>query len=137
MLIYPHFPSRGSTIYKLAGQMHFNVTNKLTREYELAAYWEYTTFREEYRELEAISEKEDIKVINLYSRNIGKKYIDQKFEDVFGYSISINPLSFKKKCVRKSDTNAKHDGTIIQCPVNHVEEGYVYQKLVDNSWGDD
>jgi hypothetical protein len=137
MLVYPHFPSRGSTIYKLAGHMQFNVTNRLTHEFELAVYWEYTTFREEYHELEALAEKGYIPVINLYSRNIGKKYIDQMFKEVFGYSISIDPLSFMKKCVRKSDINAKHDGTIIQCPIKRVEDKYVYQKLVDNSWGDD
>ncbi len=137
MLIYPHFPSRGSTIYKLAGHMQFNVTNRLSREYELAIYWEYLTFREEYRELEAVAEKGHIRVINLHSRNISKKYSNQMFREVFGYSISIDPLSFKGECVRKSDINAKHDGTIIQCPIEQAEEGYVYQKLVDNSWGDD
>lgn len=136
MLVYPHFPSRGSTIYKLAGHLQFNVTNRLSRQYELAIYWEYLTFREEYRECEALAEKGHIRVINLHSRNIGKKYIDQMFRDVFGYSISIDPLSFNGECVRKSDINAKHDGTIIQCPIDHAEEGCVYQKLLDNSWGD-
>jgi hypothetical protein len=137
LLVYPHFPSRGSTIYKLAGEMGFNVTNNLTRDYEMAVYWEYLTFRKEYAELEAVAGKELKRVVNLHSRNIGKKYTDQVFGEVFGYSVGLDPLSFRGVCVRKSDINAKHDGTIILCPVAHVEEGFVYQKLVDNSWGDD
>ncbi len=48
----------------------------------------------------------------------------------------IDPLSYKGKCVKKSNLNGRRDGRIIDCPVEKPQEGFVYQMLIDNTAGD-
>jgi len=131
ILVYPHYPSRRSTIYLIAKKLHYNITNKPAKGFDFALYWEYLTFREEYAYLEGIVHKK--RVINLYSRDISKEAVDRAFKTVFGYSSFIDPLTHKGKFVKKNDINAIHDGTIVEGPVEHVEAGFVYQKLINNT----
>lgn len=72
------------------------------------------------------------KILNKNCKNIGKDKVNEVFEKVFGYSLSVDPLTHQGQCVRKSITNALHDGKIIQCPITEPEEGYIYQKLINN-----
>ena len=46
--IFPHFPSRRSTIYRVASKPGYNLTNKSPKGAAVAVFWEYLTFREEY-----------------------------------------------------------------------------------------
>jgi hypothetical protein len=131
ILVYPHYPSRGSTVYKVGNLLGYNVTNKPKKSTKMAVYWEYLTFREEFQKMEEISKTK--KVINLYSRDISKKFIDKIHQDVFGYATIVDPLIYNDKIVRKNDINAKHDGVIIQGPLDAVEDEFIYQRLIDNS----
>jgi hypothetical protein len=72
----------------------------------------------------------------MYNRDISKILVEKNFNEIFGYSSFINPLEYKGKAVKKNDINAKHDGEIIDCPVQKIEEGFIYQKLIDNSFSD-
>ena len=132
ILVYPHYPSRGSTIYKIGKVLGYNITNKPKKSTKLAIYWEYLTFREEFQFLEEYATSK--KVVNLHSRNISKQYVDKVHKDVFGYSTIINPLEYNGKIVKKNDINAKHDGEIIQGPITHLEDGFIYQILIDNTF---
>lgn len=131
ILIYPHYASRGSTIYKIAKKLNYNLTNNVNSKYKVAIYWEYLTHREEFLFLEKIAN--GTKVINLQSRNISKLYVDNAFKKIFQYSTIINPLTYTGKIVKKNDINAKHDGVILDAPLNKIEEGFIYQLLIDNS----
>jgi len=135
LFVYPHYPSRGSTIYKVGKVLGYNITNKLKSSVKYAIYWEYLTFREEFSLLEKLSNSK--KVINLYSRDISKLYIDGIHKKVFGYSTLIDPLVFNGKIVKKNDVNAKHDGEILDAPIELKEEGYIYQILIDNTFSDE
>ncbi|MEA3448119.1 MAG: hypothetical protein U9Q98_06675 [Bacteroidota bacterium] len=134
ILVYPHYPSRRSTIYSLAKQLNYNVTNRPHNKFDFAIYWEYLTFRKEFEYLESIARHK--KVINLYSRDISKKTVDQAVKSVFGYSTFINPLIYKGKIVKKNDINAIHDGTVLNGPVDKKEDGYIYQVLINNTTDD-
>ncbi len=134
LLIHPHYPSSGSTIYKLAHSMGYSISNKPDNQFEIAIYWEYLTFREEYQLLEKLAR--EIEVVNLYSRDISKVYLEDCFQNIFGYSTFIDPLQYNGKCVKKNDINAKHDGEILNCPVDKKEEGYIYQILINNAVND-
>ncbi|MGM0649910.1 MAG: hypothetical protein ACQES1_05305 [Bacteroidota bacterium] len=135
ILVYPHYPSRRSTIYLLARQLNYNVTNKPKNKFDFAIYWEYLTFRKEYEYLESIARHK--KVINLYSRDISKKTVDQAFKSVFNYSTFINPLTYKGKIVKKNDINAIHDGTVLDGPIEKKENGFIYQILINNKTNND
>ncbi|MFO7656910.1 MAG: hypothetical protein R6W78_07570 [Bacteroidales bacterium] len=135
ILIYPHLPSSGSTMYKVAKILRYNITNKKDRKFDLAVYWEYLTNRLEYQYLESLAHK--IRIINLHSRDISKVFVDKKFHEAFLYSSIINPLEYMGTCVKKNDINARHDGVIINCPIDKTEKGYIYQVLIDNSYNHD
>ncbi len=130
ILAHPHFPSRGSTLYKIARELGYNVSNKPTRTFELVVAWEYLTFREEYQVAEKLSGQ--YRVLNLYNRDISKARVDQLHQEVFGYRTEIDPLTFQGKAVRKSDINAIHNYAVIDCPLTEREEGSFYQILINN-----
>lgn len=131
LLTFPHYPSRGSTIYKIAHQMGWEVTNRLDRQFDLAIFWEYQTIRQEFGPLESL----EVSILNLRSRDISKDVVDTWMNEAFGYSTVLDPESHQGKAVRKSLTNAVHDGTMIQCPTTK-EEGFIYQKLIDSRVND-
>jgi hypothetical protein len=131
ILVYPHFPSRGATIYRIAKHLGLEVTNKIERGFELAIYWEYATDRKEYEVLEQLAKKGN-HVINLHHRSISKDVVDEQMQQAFGYSMRIDPSVYHGKAVRKSKTNAVHDGTLVDCPCA-PEPGFIYQKFVDSS----
>jgi hypothetical protein len=134
LFAYPHYPSRGSTLYKIGNQLGYNVSNKLSGNIEAVVYWEYLTYREEYALMEDI--EPNIRVVNLNSRDISKVFVDEVHNRVFGYSTIVNPLEYNGQIVKKNDINAKHDGEILQGPLKEVEDGFIYQKLIDNTHGD-
>jgi hypothetical protein len=76
-------------------------------------------------------------VVNIMSRDISKFYVDSVFSDVFGYSTRVNPFEYAGKIVQKSDTNALHDGVILQGPLKTTVDGAIYQILIDNSFSAD
>ncbi len=131
LLVHPHYPSRRSIIYKAAKKLNYNITNKIKSNTEYAIYWEYATTRDEYQSLDEISKK--IKVINLNSRDIGKKNIDRVHQEIFGYATLVDPLTHKGKMVRKSDINAMHNGIILDGPIQSFDDRFIYQILIDNS----
>ena len=69
--------------------------------------------------------------INSKCSDIGKESVDRVFKEVFGYGASINPVSYKGVCVKKSAENAAHDGRLVACPAD-PEPGFVYQLVVNN-----
>ncbi len=128
--VYPHYPSSGSTLYKIADHLGYNLTNIYHSHPDIIVYWEYLTFRKEYHHLENIDTRH---VVNLHSRDISKVFVDNIFKEVFGYSTSIDPMTYDKPYVKKSDINARHDGEIVDRPGEVPAKGFIYQKLIDNS----
>lgn len=130
ILCYPHFPSRGSTIYKIAKNLGYTVTNKPNRPFERVVYWEYLTFREEYQLVEKLNK--DYQVINLHNRDISKERVDRIHQQVFGYNTKIDPTQYRGRAVRKSDINAIHNYQVIECPIDRIGPGDFYQMLINN-----
>ena len=71
-------------------------------------------------------------MLNLHCKDISKQKLDEVHQTVFGYRLAVNPLRHDGVCVKKSNDNATHDGVVIQCPLAVLDEGYVYQKVVNN-----
>jgi len=73
-----------------------------------------------------------VKVLNISCHDISKAKVNSVFEEIFGYSLSVDPHKYHGPCVAKSNWNALHKGRVIQCPTESQEEGVVYQKLIGN-----
>lgn len=76
------------------------------------------------------------KAINHRINDISKTHVAKIFEQVFNYSVEIDPLTYHGKAVQKSDINATHDGQVIECPLSpeDIRADSVYQKLVDSTF---
>ena len=130
ILCYPHIPRNIYVISRLCAQKGFIFTGNPDKKFHFVINWQDRTFGITDEKFASLSRK--YPMINRKCLNISKSHVDEVFKDVFGYSSLVDPLAHEGVCVKKSDFNAKHDGKILQCPVDVMEEGYVYQKLIDN-----
>jgi len=78
----------------------------------------------------------DALLLNFGCGDISKSRVAEVFEEVFGYSLRIDPRAHTGPAVEKSEINGAHDGRIVFCPVE-PRPGRVYQRLVDNRFGAD
>lgn len=70
--------------------------------------------------------------INGLCTDISKTRIASAFEEVFGYSLKVDPNRHSGLMVEKSELNAVHDARVVEGPIA-ARDGFVYQRLVDNS----
>ncbi|PLX22440.1 MAG: hypothetical protein C0599_06365 [Salinivirgaceae bacterium] len=133
ILFYPRFPDRKTVIKKILDRLNYNISSSLKLPYSKIIHWQDTTYREYDDTILTLAEKE--RVINFNCRDISKTKVDELHQEVFGYSTVIDPQKYEGKCVKKNILNAKHDGIILDCPINETpEEGFIYQKLIDNQY---
>ena len=71
---------------------------------------------------------------NIGCYDIRKSVVGRIFQETFGYSLEIDPLSSGGYAVEKSEANGKHDGRIVSCPVDTVKPNCVYQRVVENTF---
>lgn len=132
LLCFPEAPDEfGYELSKIAAVLGLKITNKPTR-FDLALAWQDTTVRT----FTTDSLPPGTYLLNSRCPDIGKDHIEEVFESVFGYSLRVDPTTYKGPCVRKSIQNAKHDGVVLNCPIQKIESGYVYQRLINNETDD-
>lgn len=131
ILFYPELPSLSFAIYHICLFLGYNVTNNPEENFDVCIKWKDATFSPKDFVLSRLL-AQNISVVNVNCEDISKSHVDKVFRSVFGYSINIDPLTYNGKCVMKSDLNGLHDGKIISCPIDKVEPGVVYNKLIDN-----
>lgn len=73
-------------------------------------------------------------VFNIGCFDIRKSVVARVFEETFGYGYGIDPVDHRGQAVEKSEGNGKHDGRIIECPLDRPRPGHVYQRLIDNTF---
>ena len=129
ILFFPEKPVPNTIIYQICHRNGYLISNQFTKKIDLIIYWEDKAVLDINKILKK-SQKKDI--ININCCNVGKNYISMHFQEIFGYSVLVDPKTFNGYCVKKSDQNAKHDGQIIDCPIRMIEKGYSYQKLINN-----
>ena len=74
--------------------------------------------------------------LNSQCTDISKTRVADVFKGVFGYGLAIDPLTYEGTYVAKSEINGRHDGRICDCPQT-PQDGWVYQRLIDNSSAND
>lgn len=133
IVVYPDFPSKKTTIFKIANLLGYRLTNKAISNPDLVIYFEDITHGDTSRIREIYKER----IINVDCDDISKQKVDRIHNEVFGYNTFIDPTKYSGIAVQKSDTNALHDGQIVHCPLPAGKEGSVYQLLIDNQFNDE
>ena len=76
------------------------------------------------------------KNFNFGCYDISKSRVAQKFEQIFGYALAVDPLTYKGPIAVKSEKNGVHDGYVVSAPLTKdrvTSSDLVYQRLIDNS----
>jgi hypothetical protein len=128
---YPCKPISYDILYWICFLNGYKISTDLSDPADIYMYWEDDTFHKSLN-----SEIGNHDWINLNCTDISKTKISSVFSKIFRYHLQVNPLEYNGYCVQKNDLNAKHDGKIIQCPIENIEPGSVYQKLIDNQKDD-
>jgi hypothetical protein len=129
VLFRPEVPARGHAMYKICLQLGYRITSDRTRPFAIAMRWSDTTFAPDDEVLSRLADGH--LVLNLACQDTSKARVADTFARVFGYTLAVDPRVYQGKCVRKSDRNAQHDGSIVDAP-RDPEPGFVYQRLIDN-----
>jgi len=135
ILFYPQVPHEPYVVYKIRSALNYQITNNTSDDFSFAIAWNDTTIWPADPVLEELARR--ARVINLACRDIRKSFVEEVFSEVFGYTTAIDPTIYQGNLVQKSEENAAHNGEIISCPITHLEEGFVYQRLIDNSVNDE
>ncbi len=123
IMFYPKKPDKRFAIYKICHFLGCSMTDKTEEKYDLAINLGLSV-------PEKISK--ETKTLNINCVDITKRNVESVFANAFGYKLSINPLTFKGKCVKKPNQNASGIGTIIQCPISKIDKNYSYQKIINS-----
>ena len=115
-----------SALNKTCKYLGFRVTRKLGPA-DIVIDWTDATYRDSHVQLQRFG-----KVVNLRATDISKTNVQRIHAEVFGYTTAVDPRTYHGPCLRKSNSNALHDGVIVQCPIEQPEPGFVYEKLIDN-----
>lgn len=126
----PEMPSPFSALYKICHRLGYRITNNVQQANDLVVAWEDATVRRPDQALERLALSHH--VLNQGCTDISKRHVARVFGEVFGYSLEVDPQTYRGLMVRKSDANAPHDGVIMTGPVDNDHPDLVYQKLVDN-----
>lgn len=130
ILFYPDLPNPASTLHKICLNLGYRMINNNDHKFDLVVKWRDDTFYDPDESFKILKKKYDI--VNGNCLNISKSFISQSFENVFGYSLHIDPTTYNGQCLKKSEINAVRDEEIIPCPITKPEPGFVYQKLINN-----
>jgi hypothetical protein len=133
ILCYPQVPRSINVLYKLAHFAGCRITDNPKARHDLVVRFEDTTYASIDDVLSRLAERTD--VLNARCTDISKKRVDAISTPIFGYSLTIDPLTYSGECLMKSDINAAKDAKVIMCPVAKAVPGYVYQRVVNNQMG--
>ena len=129
-MFVPNKPIHRYVAWKISRFLGLRVTSNSRRRYDLAILWEVSTYVTHESQLLAGSLQK--RTLNRALHDISKRNVDKHFTEIFGYSLLVDPTMIAGHCVMKSNHNAKHDGRIIECPLEHPNPDFVYQRLIDN-----
>lgn len=141
VLFYPDEPLDFHIIYKILRFLGHRTTSNAQHKCDLAILWWRDSNGSPYapnRSNEFFKESvgNGINILNIRCNDVSKARVNIVFEEVFGYSIQVDPEKYFGKCVMKLNGNGLHKGRIIDCPTSRRDGDFVYQKLIHNETAD-
>lgn len=119
---YPNQPI-GHVMNSLLGQLEWTITDDV-EEADLCFWWRFPA---EHAELPDILKGR--RCVNCGCSNTLKTEVERRFVEAFGVTTLVDPTKYVGEIVRKSNTQAAHDGVIINCPIDSIDDSKVYQRF--------
>ncbi len=126
---YPRYPRAFHSLYRIAGANGYTLTTNPQRNEKLVVYFEDTTRITDPACLQQLPSH--IRILNGRCQDIRKSTVDRIHRDVFGYSASVDPTTYYKPYVKKTEENSMHAYHILHTP-EASQPGYVYQQVINN-----
>ncbi len=126
MAFYPEKPRPWYFIWPV---MHASGVKLISDVGSADIVFQFDDSTESYHEPPAI--KPGARLVNFKCNDISKSRVAEAFKRAAGYSLSVDPETYKGPMVEKSEKNACHDGRIIEGPMSAIADK-TYQVLVDN-----
>lgn len=126
----PTYPDKEP--YGLAVILHYldySITLSPEQPFDAAVLWEDETFLHVPEILKEIAETKP--VINIDCIDISKQHVENTISRLFGQTTFVDPTKYQGKCIFKPDGNAVRHGFVVDCPVDKVEEDWVYQRIIE------
>lgn len=129
LLLYPHFPTASNKITDLCQDLGIDMVNDISKGFDIVMSWNNETTYTHGAIMQGLHENHN--VINYRCNDVSKIKVDEVFSEIFGYSITVNPATWRGRAVVKSIAQYKHDGVIIRCPTSKEYPECVVQKVID------
>lgn len=129
ILFYPDKLANAYTIFLICKALDYEIVTDPRGAYDICMSWHDTTFRN----ISYLDRLHD--VINKDCNDISKEKVEEVHKDVFGYGTFIDPENFEGEYVKKNNYNGLRDARILK-QTEIREEGYIYQKLINNEIDD-
>lgn len=126
----PTMPRPWYMIWVAAHRANARLVSDLTTADAIFNFEDQTTTKSS-----ALSDNLTLKRFNFSCTDISKSHVGTIFEQVFGYTLTVDPETYTRDMAVKSEINGRHDGRIETGPTAR-QDGLVYQKLIDNSVND-
>ncbi len=130
ILFYPQAPNHGNAMFKVRHLLGYKVLRNPKQTADLMIHWNYGSDVQIDESLRNMAERG--RVLNINCTNITKTHTGRVHQELFGYSLEVDPTTYTGKMVRKSNGNAAHDGVVLQGPLADMDPAYVYQRVVKN-----
>jgi len=133
LLFYPEQPKPEAVITAVCAERGWEIEERPWRPFDEALRWQDRTRVSVPRVLAGIARERP--VWNLDCTDIRKGVVDRAFEEVFGRSLAVDPTRHAGAMVEKSEANGRHDGRIVEGPLERRRRGAYYSRVVDNRVG--
>ena len=140
VLFYPEGPVEFHALFKILRFLGYQFTTDPKKNCDLAIKWWLAYDGNPFAPVKSMppikgTKNSKVTVLNNRCNDISKHIVNSTFEEIFGYSLSVDPREHTGKCVMKLNWNALHKGRVIECPIRSIDDDFVYQKLVRNENG--
>lgn len=130
VLFWPHRPHHKTALFKICARLGLRITDDPRRSFDLAFYWENTTWQPDYPQLDELARKG--RLVNRECRDISKRRVGEVFRETFGYELNVDPTLWQGPALEKDDRNASKSDTVVECPIAESKPGHSYQRIVDS-----
>ncbi len=137
LLCYPGRPSKYHVIYKLCALCGYKISINPQKKGDVI-FWSHSSTFPDPSDIQRFAERGE-KIINSHCTNLSKELVGRYFEEIFGYSLDVDPTTYHGSIVKKSIYNGTNFATVIGGPITaeEIHDDYVYQKEIKNISGFD